>query len=327
MSATEAWHFTFIIPVKELNDYIDETVDHLLHLPESNWDALIVTNDPQESKWTDSRIKVISSGRVGPGEKRDLAAEVAQGNILVFLDDDSYPRSNFLNVLTQTLSAGHVAIGGPSITPTDNSFWQQVSGAVFLSRLTGGVPERYIPSGSPREVRDWPSVNLSMKQEVFAAAGGFGCHFWPGEDTYLCEKLSAIGHKVHYQPSLMVWHHRRPTVRGHLKQVGGYGLHRGYFAMRGVANSRRLVYFAPSALLITLAFSLVAALTLTPLPLLGALSLYGAIVLLGAVQASTRSRWRLLPGIVLYVPLTHIVYGWQFVRGALHRGPLVSKLR
>ena len=81
--------FSLIIPVKELNDYVRETVPYILSLDFADWELFIVTNENQKTEWpNESRIKMLSSGRVGPAEKRDIAAAVATGQYIVFLDDD-----------------------------------------------------------------------------------------------------------------------------------------------------------------------------------------------------------------------------------------------
>jgi len=136
--------YTIIIPVKTINDYVRETVNYIQKLTKHEWELLIIPNDIETNEWQDDkRIKVIQSGDVGPADKRDLGAKQAVGEILVFLDDDSYPEANLLEVATKYFTDSDViALGGPGVTPPSDSFWQRVSGAVFLSRFTGGAPER-----------------------------------------------------------------------------------------------------------------------------------------------------------------------------------------
>ena len=322
--------FSIIIPVKELNDYIRETVPAIFRLDRSDWELLIVTNEPQETEWpNDSRVVMLSSGRVGPAEKRDLAASRAVGDFLVFLDDDSYPQSDLLSIAFKEFEEGQVALGGPAVTPPHNSFLQKVSGAVFSSKLTGGSPERYRPHGSRRLVDDWPSVNLMIRREIFLEIGGFDSPFWPGEDTFLCEKLLNAGHHVLYVPELIVWHHRRPGLRAHAKQVGAYGLHRGYFARHLPANSRKFKYFLPSMVFLMLATMPLALLlggVLSKMFFIGAIT-YGLGLLFGVLDAARHSTLAIALAAVPYIVITHFSYGYWFIRGFTMTKPLVSKLR
>lgn len=322
--------FSIIIPFKAVNAYLRETVPHILKLNNADWELILVPNEDEPSEWRDERMRVISSGRVGPGAKRDMAAEIARGNILVFLDDDSYPKPNLLDVAAKHFADPEVvAIGGPGVTPPNNSFWQHVSGAVFLSRFTGGAPERYVSVGSVRSVDDWPSVNLMVRRKVFLDVGGFDCRYWPGEDTKLCLKLVKTGKKLLYVPDLVVWHHRRAGFWAHLKQVGGYGLHRGYFARRYPETSFRLKYFIP-----TIFTAFVALSSLGPVlpPQLFAIfvlawAFYVTALLVGLRDIVKHETWGVSLAALLYVPATHFYYGVQFVRGYFKQGELVSQLR
>lgn len=323
--------FSIIIPIKELNDYVNETVAAVQEMDFVDWELFIVTNEDEDSRWKDdARIQMLRSGRVGPAEKRDLASTVATGSYLVFLDDDSFPRLDFLAVAAQVLEdEGVVAIGGPAITPESDSYWQKVSGAAFLSKIVGGAPERYRSMGGRRLVDDWPSVNFIIEREVFKTLGGFNSPFWPGEDTFLCWKLKKSGFSVLYVPNLVVWHHRREGLRRHLKQVGAYGLHRGYFMRKFPETSRRLKYLMPVGLLgmnllgIT---SLVFGLGFAGI-YLALLSAYIFLLILGVLEVTRYVGARVAFASGIYVAATHSVYAVSIVRGLLHRGELESRLR
>lgn len=318
---------SFIIPVKSVNGYVLETVSHLQQLQGDDWEAFVVTDDEEPAAWQDNRIRILTSGRVGPADKRDLAVECASGDIVVFLDDDSYPAAEFLAILRRCFDQGHDAVGGPGVTPPHDSYWQQVSGGMYLSRLTGGTPERYLPRGTGRFVKDWPSVNLSIRRDVFLSVGGFDCRFWPGEDTFLCDKLSSAGVTIWYEPSALVWHHRRRTLKGHLKQVGGYGLHRGFFARKYGKSSRRLSYFAPSALVIIILVAAVIPSAPIRLAIVAMLSLYGLTLLTGVISISRFVGLRVAIGTLIYAPISHIWYGIRFIQGFIFTRTLRSKLR
>ena len=330
MQNTAAPKFSIVIPVKAVNAYVRETVPHILALAGGDWELLIVTNDPEPSEWQDGRIRTLASGRIGPGLKRDLGAKHAQGEILVFLDDDSYPRPDLLEAASKYFQEPAVAaVGGPAVTPPQDGFWAKVSGAVFLSRLSGGAPERYVPVGPSREIQDWPSVNLMVRRSAFSEVGGFNVPYWPGEDTKLCLEIVNAGKKILYAPDMLVWHHRRPGLGAHLKQVGAYGLHRGYFAKKYPETSFKPQYFIPSAFLLFAVASLLAPFMPASLQLLleAGWALYGAA--LGLALADFLRYENLLVSLAAlpYVFLTHLVYGARFFQGFAFTNNLVSVLR
>jgi GT2 family glycosyltransferase len=323
--------FSIVIPVKEVNDYVRETIPHIQALDLDNWELIIVPNNTDQNEWEDdNRVSFIPSGRVGPADKRDQAANFAKGEILVFLDDDSYPQSDLLSIATKYFDNDSIsAIGGPAITPESDSYWQKVSGAVFLSKLTGGNPERYTPIGRAKEVDDWPSVNFMVRKSDFLEVGGFNSPYWPGEDTHLCLKLTQKTKKIMYAPELIVWHHRRSGLLRHMKQVGAYGLHRGYFARRLPETSLKAKYFAPSAILCLITASMFGAL----LPELLRKSIFIGLVvyliglIVGSISVARLTTTRIALGAVPFIALTHISYGFRFLQGYLKTGSLVSKLR
>lgn len=322
--------YSFIIPVKAINDYIREAVPNILKIQRDDYEIIIYPDEVTEAVWP--KTKQIGTGHCGPAEKRTRAIQDAQGEILVFVDDDSYPEPDFLDKLDQDFSDTTItAVGGPAITPLHDSFWQKVSGAVFLSSLSGGSPERYVAIGEKRLVDDWPSVNLSMRKDAFTRLGGFDCNFWPGEDTKLClDLVKKLQGKILYDPSLTVYHHRREGLLRHMKQVGGYGLHRGFFAKRFPETSFRLKYFVPSLFLLFVTVGTVVVFLeprLLPWYLLGWI-LY-SLAILKAVFDMYRyeSNLLILLNALYYIFFTHLVYGFNFLRGFVWTKELKSKLR
>jgi cellulose synthase/poly-beta-1,6-N-acetylglucosamine synthase-like glycosyltransferase len=324
--------YSIIIPVKSINDYVRETVPYIQALMGHEWELFIIPNNPEDNEWTDDkRVNVVESGRVGPADKRDLGAQRSSGDILVFLDDDSYPEPNILEIANEKFEDPNViAVGGPGVTPHSDGFWQRVSGAVFLSKYTGGAPERYASVGKAKEIDDWPSVNLMARKDVFLSVGGFDSKYWPGEDTMLCLKLKNTGKKLIYEPSMIVWHHRRGEFLAHIKQVGAYGLHRGFFARKYPDTSFRLKYFLPSFLflffLITIGvlfFENEAALKL----LVIGWSLYATVIFLGTLEAIKFEKPSVVLAAILYIVPTHFIYGIKFLFGYFMIKSLTSELR
>lgn len=323
--------FSIIIPVKSINDYVRETVPHIQKLVGPEWELLIIPNEDEPNEWTmDKRISIQFSGQVGPATKRDLGGKWGTGEILVFLDDDSYPSANLLKIAqSYFVDKKIVAIGGPAITPPDNSFWQRVSGAVFLSSFSGGAPARYTPVGKARQVDDWPSVNLMVRKDDFLAIGGFNSPYWPGEDTKLClDLIQKTGKKIIYVPEMHVWHHRRAGLFEHLKQVGGYGIHRGYFARKYPETSRKLLYFIPSAFSLFAVFTVAAPFMMSGFSWFFIIGWASYIVALCKVWLDIRKYETTTVAIAAlgYTFLTHLWYGQRFIQGILTPN-LVSRLR
>jgi GT2 family glycosyltransferase len=255
-----------------------------------------------------------------PAEKRDIGARSAQGEILAFLDDDAYPRSDWLkNAVRHFHDPDVAAIGGPAITAPGDGVFAEASGIVYSSLLGGGsLRHRYRPVGSVREVQEMPSVNFFVRKDVFERVGGFNVHFWPGEDTKLCEDILKLGKKILYDPAVLVWHHRRSSLSLYLQQVYGYALHRGHFIKQYPRTSRQVIYTIPTLFLLGLVISPLLLPLHASMKVLYAvfISVYFAGIASSALTGMMRTK-SIAAGLlsVPLIVLTHMTYGFAFPIG------------
>lgn len=327
--------YSFIIPVVEINDYIRESVPKILEIPREDYEIIIYPDKVSSETWPKTRQIASGSNQLGgPAMKRSLAMRDARGDFLIFIDDDAYPKADILERLDKDFQNEKIAaVGGPAVTPDSDTFLQKVSGAVYLSHFSGGFPERYAPIGKKKFVSDWPTVNLTIRKNVFESVGGFNSNFWPGEDTKLCldiiDKLDK-NNMILYDPTAIAYHHRREGLGRHLKQIAGYGLHRGYFAKKFPKTSFKFPYFVPSFFLLFIIFGPVLAYFW---PIFIKLYILGwivyALAMVRALFDVNKHQKEFLVALysLIYIFLTHIVYGARFIQGFVFTGNLKSKLR
>ena len=324
---------SIIIPIEEVNDHLRESLSHLVELDYPDFEVLVFITEKTAERFPRTKFIVNPELAGRPAEKRDLALKYAKGEILAFIDDDAYPRKDWLKSAVGYFEDPQVAaVCGPGVTPPHDSALQKAGGWVSAS-LLGGGPEasyRFFP-GRKGEVDDYPSMNFLIRRSDFEAVGGFDSHFWPGEDTYLCLCLTKkLDKKIIYDPDVLVYHHRRALFIPHLKQNGRYGLHRGHFARILPETSRRLSYFIPSLFalffLLTPLLALLFKSRLHPLYFILHTSYiilntsYFLLVLLTAVWVYSKERdlkvaLFVIPGIFA----THVWYGLRFIQGFFSR--------
>jgi GT2 family glycosyltransferase len=261
-------------------------------------------------------IETGSRWDTSPAEKRDAAFREATGDVLAFVDDDAYPRSDWLARAAAHFADDHVqAVGGPGLTPPDSRWPERVGGAVYESPAGSAFLQyRFLPR-PPRRVNDYPAYNLFVRRRALEAVGGWGTGFYGGEDTVLCLKLAEAGWPIHYEPDVVVFHHRRPILTPHLRQVANVGRHRGYFVRAFPATSRRILYALPAFVPAALA---IAALTFRRRPGLG---LTAAATVCGLVAAESAQRHPASVALATpFVAVAHqVAYGTAFLRGLLGR--------
>jgi len=326
-------HFSIIIPVKKVNDFIrKETVPALLEQTFKSFEIIVLPDKSTKEKFSKTRI-IASFPKTGPADKRDLGAREAKGEILAFLDDDSYPVNDWLEQAKVIFRESKRIAGvcGPALTPSINNIKQKASGFVWSTWLgSGGAGTYRCEIGRRREVDDYPTVNLLIRKDDFSKVGGFNCRYWPGEDTKLCLDLTQkLGKKIIYDPQVLVYHHRREVFGPHLKQISRYAIHRGYFARILPKTSLRLGYLMPTLftlglfggpVLVALAYQSNQLLLFKVLILvyLFFIFFYGGMLFATGLKVFKKEndfKLVFLTTIVIFV--THLIYGALFVKGFL----------
>jgi cellulose synthase/poly-beta-1,6-N-acetylglucosamine synthase-like glycosyltransferase len=314
---------SIIIAVKTWQKNLEECVRACLKLDYPDFEIIILPDEPIKQGVLpagSAPVKIIPTGPVGPAQKRDIALNYAKGEILGFLDDDAFPRKDWLrNAVIHFKDEQVASVGGPAVTPQNDTLSQKASGAVYSSFLVSSrFNYRYTPKNK-QEVDDYPSCNLFVRKSVMKDIGGFNTNFWPGEDTKLCLDITKrLGKKIIYDPKVLVWHHRRPLFRMHFNQVKSYAFHRGYFVKKFPETSLKLAYFIPS---IFLFFVLVGALLALLLPGLSPFYFSGlAFYLLVVFICSISKDLRLIPLVFFGIIITHAGYGFYFIKGLLSKG-------
>ena len=86
---------SIIIAVGIPGGYIEECVAHCLRLDYPDFEIIVLPDE----EWVplDPSIRVIPTGKVRPAEKRDRGVHESGGEIVAMIDDDAYPRSDWLS--------------------------------------------------------------------------------------------------------------------------------------------------------------------------------------------------------------------------------------
>ena len=304
---------------------LDECLEAIKAQSYEKWECLILPDENCSiGELDDCSIRVIPTGKVRPAEKRNIGIREAKGEIVAFIDDDAYPDAHWLEYAIKYFGEPDIGgVGGPGVTPPGDSGLANIGGRVYDNWLvSGGYRYRYHAGGVRMDVEDYPSCNLFVRKDVLDRIGGYRTDFWPGEDTLLCKDILDNWKRIVYDPWVVVYHHRRPLFLPHLRQLGRYGFHRGYFCKRFPSNSLRLSYFIPTLFDAYLAvLAVIGLLNLTGVDTLrvtfhrwgGYLPLWVYLALVVVTTFSLKPHVWLLTG--LGVIASHVWYGVCFFRG------------
>jgi len=289
------------------------------------WECIVLPDEEVEGQRSEvkggEKIRYIATGKVRPAEKRNLGIKAAKGEIVAFIDDDAYPDTHWLEYAIKYFGDADIGgVGGPGVTPPGDKWMAHLGGRVYDNWLvSGNYHYRYRAGGVRMDVEDYPSCNLFVRRDLLEKIGGYRTDFWPGEDTLLCKDIIDNWKRIIYDPWVIVYHHRRPLFGAHLRQLGRYGFHRGYFCKRFPSNSLRLSYFIPT-LFDVYVFALIVIGILSKTEFRLTLHRWGGYlplwIYLVAVAITTFSlkphRWLVTAAGVIS---SHVWYGIQFFRG------------
>jgi glycosyltransferase involved in cell wall biosynthesis len=199
---------------------LDECLKSLGRLGYPNYEVLVIDDGSTDGTHAIAGKHAIRCIRVpngGLSKARNLGIDAARGDIVAFIDSDAYADPDWLFYLVCALEENDAsAVGGPNLSPPQDGFTAQC-----VDQSPGNPTCVLVDNERAEHI---PGCNMAFRKEAFEVVGLFDAqHRAAGDDVDLCWRLLAADRKIVYHPSAVVWHHRRPTVRGYLRQQKGYG--------------------------------------------------------------------------------------------------------
>lgn len=196
-------------------------------IEDANFELLIV--DDGSSDETDTIVKefiaasslncrLLTLPPSGLSAARNHAAREGSGEFIVYIDDDARPYPRWLFYLRQAFqeNAQAAAAGGPNLPPTPLSRQSAV-----VTACKGNASHILFTDTTAEHL---PGCNFALRRETLLGIGGFDKRFHTaGDDVDVCWRLLDAGHELAFHPAAYVFHDRRPTLRGYLRQQRGYG--------------------------------------------------------------------------------------------------------
>ena len=286
----KALDFSFIIPVYNRPEEIEELLSSFLNFEGDNTFEIVIVEDG--STETSERVVEAFKNQLdisyyfkpnsGPGDSRNFGMQKAKGNYFIILDSDVIMPSNYLIEVKAFLEKNYYdCFGGPDAAHSSFSNLQKAINFAMTSFITtGGI------RGGKQQVEDFQprSFNMGLSKAAFLASGGFG-KIHPGEDPDLSLRLHKLGYKTTLIENAYVYHKRRVSWSKFYKQVNKFGM------VRPILNqwhpkSKSLVYWFPTLFSLGLLVSLLLMIVNFYLPIY----LYGIYFLAAFVLALISNR-------------------------------------
>lgn len=155
------------------------------------------------------RIVVRSDTNLGFGRGCNLGAERASGQVVVFLNNDTFVLRDWLSELLRPFSDPAVWVTGSRLLYPNGRV--QHAGVVFIEdgpgHAFGGLPGDLPLVLENREYQAVTGASLAIRREVFQRFGGFDTAYRNSyEDIDLCLKVREAGGRILYVASSVAYH-------------------------------------------------------------------------------------------------------------------------
>lgn len=169
---------------------------------------------------------IVASGR-NPSAQRNQAAELASGEYLVFLDNDSIADERLLHYYQDALNYedGIGVVGGPSVYGSTEHAFKTAVQAVFSSVFgLGPFRSRYMSLGQVQPATEEKLIlcNMLIRRDLFLSEKGFNTNLYPNEENEFLNRVREKT-KVYYHPLAICYRDPRGTVQEFCRQMINYG--------------------------------------------------------------------------------------------------------
>ena len=209
----------------ERPDYLERCLTHLAALRTPPLEVIVVDSSDSDTsarlvreRFPDVRYLVNTAGPNTMATARNLAFQIARGDVVAFIDDDAYAEETWLDhLLPHYADPGVGAVGGRQIRRQEGELTEGVDEiGRFLEdgTLTGFFAA---DPGRPIEVDHLLGANMSYRRSVLVELGGIrdGYHgTCVREETDLCFRVKAAGYRLVFAPDAVVEHVAAPYAKG-----------------------------------------------------------------------------------------------------------------
>ncbi len=310
---------SIIIPCKNIDSLTEKCIEECLNLDYGNFEILVFPDYLDEKisvKFNDKKIKVIETGEVKPSVKRNLGMEKANGNFFAFIDSDAYPEKDWLKNAVKYFKDEKIGIvGGPNLTPPKSNFAEKISGYVLSNFWVSGLASIRYKIAKNQFVKELPSCNYISRKEI---SKKYQEGFLTAEDSKFCFDIKKQGYKILYANDVVVFHHRRDTIKKHIKQMFIYGRDIAWLAKEEFSFDK--LYFSLLSLFVIGFFGGVVLSPFYPIIRI-VFTFLMAIYFLIILSTSIHKNLKISISVSSISVATHFAYGIGFIYGLLKKNP------
>jgi GT2 family glycosyltransferase len=162
------------------------------------------TNDYLRTVTTPFKLIPVLQENAGVATARNNGIATAQGEIILFIDDDVVPAPQLIAEHLCCHSAENIVVLGPMLTPPDCTLkpWVAWEQAMLMKQYQDMLDGKWEPTA-----RQFYTGNTSLGRQHLLAAGGFDPAFHRAEDVELAYRLEERGLKFVFNYAAVGYHY------------------------------------------------------------------------------------------------------------------------
>jgi GT2 family glycosyltransferase len=210
-----------VVPTRDRPELLRSCLDGLaaLDYPRERLQVIVVNDGGSATAAGEGADDLLVTGGIGPAGARNAGVERAEGELLAFIDDDCYPRADWLDRLVSRWEQERVAaVGGQTVNALPDSLCAEAAQLV--------IDVGYVQNSAP-DRRWFTTNNLLVPTAGFRDLGGFDAAYRTAEDRDFCARWLDSGRPMSYEPTAVVGHSRRMGLTEFAAMHFAYG--RGAF--------------------------------------------------------------------------------------------------
>jgi glycosyltransferase involved in cell wall biosynthesis len=227
MPAASPSDLTVVIPTRDRWAILRRTLDRLAAQTVAGFEVVVVADGLDQSPPDLGSVRTIVKEHGGPGAARNAAVQATERPLLLFLGDDMLPVPELVerhlavhdaNPEREVAVLGHID-WHPEVAGTPVAGWLDRTDSQFDYRKIAGQAGQDVGFGR------FFSSNVSLKRELFCAAGGFDEAFiYYYEDLDMGWRLHQLGMRLLYEPAARAEHLHRYDWAGLRRRFEGVAL-------------------------------------------------------------------------------------------------------
>ncbi len=254
--------------------------------------------------------------KINKSDARNIGIEKIHSEYIYFLDDDTFIDKDNITVINEKITKYPFigVLGGPNLNPPLSLRFQKLTGLLLSSFfMSYRMNARYYPKGGDRLTDDTELIlcNLVIKKDLFTKHNlKFNKLLHYNEENLLLEQLEGYNVEMLYSPDLIVYHHRRATLKSFLQQIYNSGKGRGLMSIM-LPSSIKIFFLFPTLFIIYLILSFFGKTTFI------LLNMYILLILFNTLVLFFTYKLKLLDIAIIFATtiFSHITYGYGFLIG------------